>query len=51
MSAEKVCRIMEEAVRQYDENAEAVSIPLADGGEGTAERRYFVMSVVLTAKQ
>ncbi|MFQ8601711.1 MAG: glycerate kinase [Anaerovoracaceae bacterium] len=37
MSAEKVCRIMEEAVRQYDENAEAVSIPLADGGEGTAD--------------
>ncbi|MGB4033862.1 MAG: glycerate kinase, partial [Christensenellales bacterium] len=37
MSSAKVCSIMEKAIRESFPNAEILSIPVADGGEGTVE--------------
>jgi glycerate kinase len=37
LSAAEVCRAMTEGIRQADPSAEAVALPLADGGEGTLD--------------
>lgn len=37
MSSEKACEIMESAILKRDADAEVVSIPVADGGEGTVD--------------
>ena len=37
MSSLEVCRLMEAALRQHVSDAEAVTIPVADGGEGSVE--------------
>ncbi len=37
MSSEEICTIMEKAIRQNDPEAEIVSIPVADGGEGSVD--------------
>ena len=37
MSSKRICSIMEEGIRHYYPTAEIVSIPVADGGEGTVD--------------
>ncbi len=37
MSSLEICEIMERALRQHNPEAEIVSIPVADGGEGTVD--------------
>lgn len=37
MSSEKICSIMEKAIRPYYPEAEILSIPVADGGEGSVD--------------
>ncbi len=37
MSSSEVCSLMSEAIRKYYENVEILSIPVADGGEGTVD--------------
>ncbi len=37
MSSAKVCEILAEVVRAYHPNAQIVSVPVADGGEGTVD--------------
>ena len=37
MSSAVICNIMEESIRAYFPNAEIVSIPVADGGEGSVD--------------
>lgn len=37
MSSSQICSIMEEAIHRYYPNSEVVSIPVADGGEGSVD--------------
>lgn len=37
MSSIEICEIMEKQIRKYQPKAEVVSIPVADGGEGTVD--------------
>ena len=37
MSSLEVCRIMEESIRRHFPQAEVLSLPVADGGEGRVE--------------
>lgn len=37
MSSGQICRIMEKAILKYYPNAEVISIPVADGGEGSVD--------------
>lgn len=37
MSSKEVCEIMAKAIKDYKENIEVVSIPVADGGEGSVD--------------
>lgn len=37
MSSAEICSIMEERIRAYYPDAEVLSIPVADGGEGTVD--------------
>jgi glycerate kinase len=37
MSSSEICSIMEKRIRRYYENAEIISIPVADGGEGSVD--------------
>lgn len=37
MSSEEICGIMESAIRKTEPDAEILSIPVADGGEGTVD--------------
>ena len=37
MSSKEVCEIMARAIKDYKENIEVVSIPVADGGEGSVD--------------
>lgn len=37
MDAIEVCRIMETSVKEYDPEARIISVPIADGGEGTVD--------------
>jgi glycerate kinase len=37
MSSGEVCSIMEDSIRPYFPEAEIISIPVADGGEGSVD--------------
>ena len=37
MSSIKICQIMEESIRRFQPHAQILSIPVADGGEGTVD--------------
>ena len=37
MSSATICQIMEKAIRRFEPDAEIVSIPVADGGEGSVD--------------
>lgn len=37
MSSQKVCGVMERAIRAHDSNVEVCSVPVADGGEGSVD--------------
>ena len=37
ISSKEVCEIMARAIKDYKENIEVVSIPVADGGEGSVD--------------
>lgn len=37
MSSQEICRIMSEVIHQYIPEAEIISIPVADGGEGSVD--------------
>ena len=37
MSSMEICSIMEESIHHYYPEAEVVSIPVADGGEGSVD--------------
>ena len=37
MDAIEVCRIMETSIKAYDPQAQIISVPIADGGEGTVD--------------
>ena len=37
MSSKEVCETMAEAIKDYKENIEVISIPVADGGEGSVD--------------
>ena len=53
MSSEEVCSIMEKAIRQNDPGAEILSIPVADGGEGSVAAFLKAMGgekVIVTVK-
>lgn len=43
MSSEKICAIMEGAIRKFEPDAEVIKIPVADGGEGSVDA--FLMAV------
>jgi len=38
MSAIKICRVMEQVIKQYYPDVQVAKIPIADGGEGAIER-------------
>ncbi len=53
MSSDEICSIMEKAVRRNDPDAQIISIPVADGGEGSVEAFLKAMGgekVMLTVK-
>lgn len=53
MSSEEICSIMEKAIKQNYPEADIISIPVADGGEGSVEAFLKAMGgerVVLTVK-
>lgn len=53
MSSDEICSIMEKAVRQNYPDAQIISIPVADGGEGSVEAFLKAMGgekVVITVK-
>ena len=37
MSSETICGIMAKAIRKFEPEAQIVSIPVADGGEGSVD--------------
>ena len=37
MSSSEICEIMKNAIRPYYPDAEIISIPVADGGEGSVD--------------
>lgn len=37
MSSTTICQIMEKAIRRFEPDSEIVSIPVADGGEGSVD--------------